>query len=117
MNNKLQSNWQDWSIQSFRDVRRIANQTTKDSFVGVPVTGNALEHLHIVHGDLLIVKITSEIKEDKLCVWNTPDGRMPRFGYVEFGYITLCNQAEWSKTWTDAEVKLIGEVIRVERDL
>lgn len=112
------SNYEKFSIKSFRDIREIANAAPFDRFIGVPVAGDTLNHLGILHGDLLIVKLTQNYgSESNLAVWETRHGWTAKFAYENLDEIVLHNKADWSQTWMTDEVKLIGVVVRVERDL
>jgi SOS-response transcriptional repressor LexA len=111
------SNYEKYQIQGFRDIRPINSQNQFDRFVGVPVDGDSLKKIGIFHGDLLIVKITDSYTKENLCVWETPHGRTAKFAYENFDEIVLHNKADWKRVWKAAEIKLLGVVVRIERDL
>jgi SOS-response transcriptional repressor LexA len=114
----IPEDWQNWKIKSFRDIRAIAKATIKDRFIGVPVTGDSLKNLGIFHGDLLITKIVDKYDAEKIGVWQTPHGRTAKFAYEDFdGMVVLHNQNGWQEKWQPDEIKLVGIVVRVERDL
>ena len=109
--------WQKWQIKGFRDIRKVISSSPQDRFICVPVTGDSLKNKNIVHGDLLVVKLTKEYKQEKIGVWQTPHGRTAKYAYEDFdGTVVLHNQNGWSQKWQPDEVELIGIVVRVERD-
>jgi hypothetical protein len=110
------SEYEKYKIKSFRDIRAVGIENQFERIVGVPVDGDSLANIGIIHGDLLIVKITDKHTEKDLCVWETPHGRTAKFGYENFGEMTLHNKADWKKVWKLDEIKLFGVVIRMERD-
>lgn len=110
------SKYEKYEIKSFRDIRAVGIENQFETIVGVPVDGDSLAHIGIFHGDLLIVKITDKHTEKDLYVWETPNGRTAKFGYENFGEMTLHNKADWSQSWKLDEIKLFGVVIRMERD-
>lgn len=114
----IPDDWQNWQIKGFRDVSRIPKSTIQDRFIGVPVTGDSLKNVGIFHGDILITKVTHQYLPEKIGVWQTPHGRTAKFAYEEFdGGVVLHNKNGWSQKWQADEIKLIGIVVRVERDL
>lgn len=114
----IPDDWQNWQINSFRDIRKIIGSTARDRFIGVPVTGDSLKNVGIIHGDILITKLTTDYTEDKIGIWQTPHGRTAKFAYENFdGSVTLHNKNGWSQEWQPDEIKLVGIVVRVERDL
>jgi hypothetical protein len=110
------SNYEKYEIKSFRDIRAVGIENQFETIVGVPVDGDSLAHIGILHGDILVVKITDKRTEENLCVWETPNGRTAKFSYENFGEMTLHNKADWSQSWKLDEIKLFGVVIRMERD-
>lgn len=113
----MPADWQKWNIASFRDVRPVTNAAPRDRFLGIPVTGNSLKHLGILHGDILITKLAKDFTENDLCVWRTPLGRTVKFASEDCAEITLHNRGEWRETFFRNEVELIGIAVRVERDI
>jgi SOS-response transcriptional repressor LexA len=114
----LPDDWQQWQIKKFRDIRLVTNVGQNERIVGVPVVGDSLNSIGIFHGDILVTKINCAAKPDSLCVWQTPHGRTAKFARENFdGTVTLHNENGWSQTWQPEDVKLIGIVIRIERDL
>lgn len=114
----IPDDWQDLSIQKFRDVRPIKGANPYDRFIGVPVSGDSMKHEGIHHGDILITRLTTRyIDEEKIGVWQTPHGRTAKFAYQNLGgTIVLHNSNDWQQEWQTDEVKLVGIVVRVERD-
>lgn len=111
----IPDDWQNWQIKNFREIREVPG---KHKLVGIPVNGDSLNNLNIIHGDLLIVKLTNQYHHEKLCVWQTPFGRTAK--YVRDnrdGTLTLHNKANWEQDWQYADVELIGVVVRIERDI
>lgn len=114
----LPDDWQNWQIKSFRDIRRVSGSTDKDRFIGVPVSGDSMKNFGILHGDLLITRITTEYESGKIGIWQTPSGRVAKFASENsIGSVTLHNENGWKQTWDSEDIKLIGIVVRVERDL
>lgn len=114
----LPEDWQNWEIYKFRDVRTVEDVRPYEKIVGIPVDGDSLKKIGIFHGDILITKLTSRYKAGKLCVWQTPHGRTAKFAQSNpDGTVTLHNKNGWSKSWASSEIRLIGVVVRVERDL
>lgn len=113
----LPDEWQNWQIKKFRDIRRIEHLSPFDRVIGFPVAGDSLNSIGIIHGDILITRLTAEYKPERLGVWQTPHGQTAKFASENFdGTVTLHNQNGWFQTWEAADVKLIGLVVRVERD-
>jgi SOS-response transcriptional repressor LexA len=114
----IPDDWKNWKIKSFREIRAISKATLKDKFIGIIVTGDSLKNLGIFHGDLLITKLTTEYDAKKIGVWQTPHGRTAKFAYEDFdGTVVLHNQNGWQQKWQADEIKLVGVVVRVERDM
>lgn len=108
----------DWEITGFRDVRMIEPADQFAQFVAVPVEGESLREEGILDGDLLIMRITRDYEDGKLGIWQTPHGRTAKFAAYDLdGFIMLHNEHGWRQTWNSSEVKLIGLVVRVERDM
>jgi SOS-response transcriptional repressor LexA len=107
-----------WKIEKFRDIRPIKNCGFNDRLAGLPVIGNSLVDQGIIEGDLLIFKFTSEAKIEKLCIWQTPHGNTAKFARTNAdGTVTLHNKNGWQQTWSSDDIRLVGVVVRVERDL
>ncbi len=114
----IPEDWQNWQINTFRDVRRIIGADSQDRFIGVPVTGDSLKNIGIVHGDILIVRQARDYQADKIGIWQTPHGRTAKFAAENFdGSITLHNKNGWQQKWQPEEIELVGIVVRVERDM
>ncbi len=88
-----------------------------DELFAVEVCGSTLNNIKIFDGDKLIVKKVSEFNERNLYVFDTPNGRTAKFAFEFFGDIFLHNNRKWSSNFKAEEVKLLGVVVRVERDL
>jgi hypothetical protein len=112
------NNCEKFAIKGFRDIRLVEDVGQNEHIVGVPVVGDCLKNIGILHGDLLILKITNESFSDKLSVWETPNGRTAKFATKNIdGTATLHNKSDWNQTWQTEEIELVGVVVRVERDL
>lgn len=107
----------DWEITGFRDVRLIESNDQTARFVAVPVDGDSLKDQGILNGDFLICKITNVYEDGKIGLWQTPHGRTAKYAYKENDCVTLHNENGWRQEWQPDELKLLGIVIRVERDL
>ncbi len=79
----LPDDWQNWEIKKFRDVRSVSGVGCAERCVGIPVNGDSLNKIGIFHGDILVTKITTEYKSHRLCVWQTPHGRINNGKYQE----------------------------------
>lgn len=113
----LPENHTDWEITGFRDVW----MTTVDNlarFAAVLVDGHSLTEQGILDGDLLIMRITQDYEDGKLGIWQTPDGRTAKFAsHDPDGFVVLHNDDGWRQTWASDELRLLGLVVRVERDM
>lgn len=108
----------DWEITGFRDVRVVDGNDATAKYIAVPVEGESLESLNIVHGDMLICKITETYEPGKIGLWQTPSGRTAKFALCEGGeFVTLHNNNGWHQDWHRNEIKLLGVVMRIERDV
>lgn len=108
----------DWQITGFRDVRLIESTDQMARIVAVPVEGESLKDQGILDGDLLICRLTTNYEDGALGVWQTPDGRTAKYAYYDFdSSVVLHNENGWRQTWDAADVRLVGIVVRVERDL
>lgn len=107
----------DWQITGFRDVRLIP-ANPNERFIAVPVEGDSLIEQGILDGDYLICKITRDYQDGKLGLWQTPHGRTAKFAYYDFdNSVVLHNENGWSQRWDSSELRLLGLVVRIERDL
>lgn len=110
--------WQNWRIKGFRDVRAVRNISFEKSLIGIPVVGDSLQNIGILHGDILITLITDDYKEERIGIWQTPHGRTAKYAYEDLdGMVVLHNKNGWVQRWQPEEIKLIGIVVRVERDM
>jgi len=108
----------DWEITGFRDVRLIESTDQTARFVAVPVDGDSLKDQGILNGDFLICKITNDYEDGKIGLWQTPHGRTAKFAYYDpNNSVVLHNENGWRQEWQPDELKLLGIVIRIERDL
>jgi SOS-response transcriptional repressor LexA len=111
------NDWSDWAISGFRDIR-VTETGVFDRIIAVPVEGDSLKEHGILDGDYLICKVTSQYEPDKLGVWQTPHGRTAKFAYYDFdNSVVLHNEHGWQQRWDSRELRLLGIVLRVERDL
>lgn len=107
----------DWQITGFREIRVIEPADQFDRFAAVPFEGKSLEALGILDGDIGIMRITRNYEDGKLGVWQTPHGRTAKYAaYDVDGFILLHNENGWTQTWNADEIRLLGLVVRVERD-
>lgn len=114
----IPDDYHDWAITGFRDVRLIETTDQMARFVAVPVEGDSLTEQGILDGDMLICRITQVYETDKLGLWQTPSGRTCKFAYYDFdNSVVLHNDNGWRQTWDSSDIKLLGLVVRVERDL
>jgi SOS-response transcriptional repressor LexA len=107
-----------WKIDKFRSIRPVKGANFNDRLAGLPVIGDSLKNIGIYEGDLLVFKFTSEAPPEKLCIWQTPHGNTAKFARENLdGTITLHNKNGWHQDWSADDVRLVGVVVRVERDL
>jgi SOS-response transcriptional repressor LexA len=108
-----------WKIEKFRTIREPRNAKLSDRFAAVPVCGDSLIEQGIFNGDILIFKFTEFAVPSRLCIWQTPEGITAKFAEKsgEDEFITLHNRSGWRKCFFANEIKMIGVVVRVERDL
>ncbi len=108
----------EWQITGFRDVRLIETTDQAARFIAVPVDGDSLKDQGILDGDLLICKITQVYEDGKIGLWQTPSGRTAKYAYYDFdNSVVLHNENGWRQSWSSDELKLLGIVVRVERDM
>lgn len=108
----------DWQITGFRDVRLIETSDQMARFIAVPVDGDSLIDQGILDGDMLICKLTNSYEDGKIGLWQTPHGRTAKYAYYDFdNSVVLHNASGWQQSWEPGELKLLGIVVRVERDL
>jgi SOS-response transcriptional repressor LexA len=108
----------DWEITGFRDVRLIPVAEAGVRFAAVPLEGDSLMKLGILDGDIGIMRITRDYEDGRLGVWQTPHGRTAKFAHYDpDGFVVLHNDNGWRQTWHGDELRLMGIIVRVERDL
>jgi SOS-response transcriptional repressor LexA len=114
----IPDDYTDWAITSFRDVRMIETADPYARFAGVPVQGDSLKEQGILDGDLLIMRITQDYEDGKIGVWQTPHGRTAKYAYYDSNHsVVLHNENGWRQAWDASELRLLGVVVRVERDM
>jgi SOS-response transcriptional repressor LexA len=114
----IPDDYMDWQITGFRNVRLIETTDTTARFIAVPVEGDSLKDQGILDGDLLICKITQNYEDGKIGLWQTPSGRTAKFAYYDFdNSVVLHNENGWRQSWDSGELRLLGIVVRVERDM
>lgn len=107
----------DWEITGFRDIRVVTTTDQHQRLIAVPVRGDSLTCQHIYDGDYLICRITSDYEDDRIGLWQTPDGRTAKFAYYDYdGSVVLHNGGCWSQRWAPEDIRLLGLLVRVERD-
>lgn len=105
-------------ISGTRDTRIIEGAGVGDRFASVVVSGDSMAESRIFDGDLLVFRYTTKYIDGAIGVWDTPDGRAARYAEIySDGTLDLHNNADWTQEWRADEVKLLGLVVRVERDL
>jgi SOS-response transcriptional repressor LexA len=114
----IPDDYEDWAITGFRDVRMIVTEETGVRFAAVPVEGDSLIEQGILDGDMLIMRITANYEDGKLGVWQTPHGRTCKYAYYDLDdTVVLHNDHGWTQHWDSHELRLLGLVVRVERDM
>ncbi len=112
------------------DSKKNKNEQQKPRVIGVPrgsrsdtnfivfeECGDSLTDFGICKGDSIIVKPIEKLDENRITVWETPDGRTAKFAYENFGDITLYNKKDWLMRYPAKKVKLIGAVVAVQKNL
>lgn len=114
----IPDDWREWQIRSFRDIRIVDGASQFDKFAAVEVEGESLKDVGILPGDVLVFKITDRYREGQIGIWQTPSGRTAKYATDECdGTVKLHNTNGWSQNWNVDEIKLLGVVVRMERDL
>lgn len=114
----IPEDYTDWAITGFRDVRMFPASDVNARFAAVPVEGESLKNLGIFDGDMLIMRITADYEDGKIGIWQTPHGRTAKFAYYDRdSSVVLHNENGWRQSWDSSELRLLGVVVRVERDL
>lgn len=113
----IPDDYTDWAITGFRTVRAIGPGDQFQRVFGVPVVGESLKEKGILDGDLLICKVTKDYEDGKIGVWQTPHGRTAKYAYYDTdSCVVLHNENGWRQSWDPHEIRLLGIVVRVERD-
>lgn len=99
-----------------RPIRKI-NLDEYQGLFSLTFVSDLLEQSRIFKGDTLIVAPVKSWDEENLYVWQTPSGKTAKYAYDNFGDITLHNKAGWQQRFKAHQIKCLGKVIRVERDL
>jgi len=108
----------DWQITGFRDVRMFPSADVAVRYAAVPVEGDSLVEQGILDGDLLIMRITSQYEDGSLGIWQTPHGRTAKYARFDGdSSVVLHNYDLWTQRWDARDLRLLGIVVRVERDL
>jgi len=114
----IPDDYTDWQITGFRDVRLIETTDQAARFIAVPVEGDSLIDQGILDGDILICKMTGVYEDGKIGLWQTPHGRTAKYAYYDFdNSVVLHNESGWRQSWDSSELKLLGIVVRIERDM
>lgn len=99
-------------------MRLIETSDQLARFVAVPVAGDSLKDSGILDGDMLICRLTNNYEDGKIGLWQTPHGRTAKYAYYDFdNSVVLHNENGWRQDWSPGELKLLGIVVRVERDM
>jgi len=99
-----------------RSVALKKSEVGKEYFC-VDVGSDTLEDFGVSEGDCLIVKVTDVIDENRITVWDTPDGRTAKFAYENFGDIALYNKKDWLRSYPAKKVKMLGVAVYVQKGL
>jgi SOS-response transcriptional repressor LexA len=114
----IPDDYADWEITGFRDVRLIEVSDQTAQFIAVPVDGDSLKDQGILDGDILICRISTLYEDGKIGLWQTPHGRTAKFAYYDLdSSVVLHNENGWRQRWDSHELRLLGLVVRVERDM
>lgn len=114
----IPDDYADWEITGFRDVRLVETTDQTARFICVPVDGDSLRDQGILDGDMLICRITSDYEPGRIGLWQTPSGRTAKYAYFDLdNFVVLHNDNGWRQSWSAGELRLLGLVVRVERDL
>lgn len=114
----IPDDYTDWAITGFRDVRLVEHSDQTARYMAVPVEGDSLAGQNIIDGDFLICRITNDYEDGKIGLWQTPHGRTAKFAYYDFdNSVVLHNENGWRQAWDARELRLLGLVVRVERDV
>lgn len=99
------------------DIALPEGEKPDTEFLAVENVSDLLKEFGVCEGDFLIVKPIKKLDENRITVWDTPDGRTAKFAYENFGDITLYNKKDWLRRYPAKKVKLIGAVVAIQRSL
>jgi hypothetical protein len=100
-----------------REISHIRQSSLGKEYLILQLLTNTLEHQGILKNDFLIVNTSAEFKEDVLSAFQTPDGITIGFAYENFDDVAVHNQNGKLIRFPAKNVKHIGVVCRIERDL
>lgn len=101
----------------WRSIRPLSDVQPGEQTCALEVTGLALSDSHIIQGDHLVFVFGREPRPGDLCVVQTPTGLTARFFYPSGSRHLLLKSAHSTDIWLASEIKVLGVVRRVERDL
>ena len=107
-------------IKKWRLIRPLDGLRPGEIVYGLEVSGRSLVGKNILHGDILIFVFGRQARPGDLCVVQTPYGLTAKFVHPnDEGEVILksANVLVPDQCWLCEEVKVLGVVKRVERDL
>lgn len=107
-------------LEKWRMVRPLAGARPGEHIYGLEVVGHSLVGKNILDGDILIFIHGRRAQPGDLCVVQTPHGLTAKFVCPNAaGEITLqgANDLIPDQVWLSEDIRIIGVVQRVERDL
>jgi hypothetical protein len=100
-----------------REISNIRQSNLGKEYLVLQMLTNSLKHQGIFKNDFLIVNTDAKFKEDVLSAFQTPDGVTLGFAYENFDDTAIHNQNGKLMRFPAKNVKHIGVVCRIERDL
>ncbi len=100
-----------------REISHIRQSNLGKEYLILQMLTTTLEHQGILKNDFLIVNTDAKFKEDVLSAFQTPDGIILGFAYENFDDTAIHNQNGKLMRFPAKNVKHIGVVCRIERDL
>jgi repressor LexA len=107
-------------IERWRWIRPLQFTSPGEQVYGMEVVGDSLKDKNILDGDILVFVHGQPSRPSDLCIVQTPHGLTAKYVYPrEDGEVLLAsaNALIRDQVWSMSDVKIIGVVKRVERDL
>jgi SOS-response transcriptional repressor LexA len=111
------SNWSNFAAAMVREISPV-NDLPFEKHVAIPVGGQGLKHNGIYDGDVLIVRPSNRYVDGSLAIWETPKGQTARYAEVVDDDLVILHDGKRKRNeFSTDDIRLVGIVVRVERDL